>query len=108
MQRDGNVHASRWCAGCHDPVPFFSGAFESARFDDPDYDIGKDPMAGAGITCTSRFSNVLFASPCCVPVSRSPPRVTRFAIHSLRISLRTVRTFAPFKSCWAIGTSAPP
>jgi tetratricopeptide (TPR) repeat protein len=53
MQRDGNVHGSRWCAGCHDPVPFFSGAFESPRFDDPEYDIGKDPMAGAGITCTS-------------------------------------------------------
>jgi len=53
MQRDGNVHASRWCAGCHDPVPFFSGAFESDRFDDPNYDIGKDAMAGAGITCTT-------------------------------------------------------
>jgi tetratricopeptide (TPR) repeat protein len=53
MQRDGNVHASRWCAGCHDPVPFFSGAFESSRFDDPNYDIGKDAMAGAGITCTT-------------------------------------------------------
>lgn len=53
MQRDGNVHASRWCAGCHDPVPFFSGAFESDRFDDPNYDIGKDGLAGAGITCTS-------------------------------------------------------
>jgi tetratricopeptide (TPR) repeat protein len=53
MQRDGNVHASRWCAGCHDPVPFFSGAFESDRFDDPNYDIGKDALAGAGITCTT-------------------------------------------------------
>jgi tetratricopeptide (TPR) repeat protein len=53
MERDGNVHASRWCAGCHDPAPFFSGAFESARFDDPNYDVGKDPMAGAGITCTT-------------------------------------------------------
>ncbi len=53
MERDGNLHASRWCAGCHDPVPFFSGAFEEARFDDPNYDIGRDPMAGAGITCTT-------------------------------------------------------
>ena len=53
MQRDGNLHASRWCAGCHDPVPFFSGAFEDARFDSVDYDIGRDPMAGAGITCTT-------------------------------------------------------
>lgn len=23
LQRDGNVQASRWCAGCHDPAPFF-------------------------------------------------------------------------------------
>ena len=53
MQRDGDVHASRWCAGCHDPVPFFSGAFESARFDDPAYDLDRDPLASAGITCTS-------------------------------------------------------
>ena len=22
LERDGNVQASRWCAGCHDPVPF--------------------------------------------------------------------------------------
>jgi tetratricopeptide (TPR) repeat protein len=53
MERDGNVHASRWCAGCHDPAPFFSGAFESARFDDPGYDLSADPTAGAGITCTT-------------------------------------------------------
>jgi tetratricopeptide (TPR) repeat protein/uncharacterized integral membrane protein len=53
MKRDGNVHASRWCAGCHDPVPFFSGAFESDRFDDPSYDIDEDALAGAGITCTT-------------------------------------------------------
>jgi tetratricopeptide (TPR) repeat protein len=47
MKRDGNVKASRWCAGCHDPVPFFSGAF-----DDPDFDMEKHPTAHAGITCT--------------------------------------------------------
>jgi len=47
MQRDGNVKASRWCAGCHDPVPFLAG-----KFDDPNYDIIKDPTAQAGITCT--------------------------------------------------------
>jgi tetratricopeptide (TPR) repeat protein len=52
-ERDGNLNASRWCAGCHDPVPFFSGAFEDARFDNPEYDLSKDPMAGAGITCTT-------------------------------------------------------
>lgn len=52
MERDGDVQASRWCAGCHDPVPFLSGAFEDPRFDDPQYDLSRDPMAGAGISCT--------------------------------------------------------
>jgi tetratricopeptide (TPR) repeat protein len=47
LKRDGSVKASRWCAGCHDPVPFFSGAF-----DDPHYDVLHDPTAHAGITCT--------------------------------------------------------
>ena len=50
--RDGNVQGSRFCAGCHDPVPFFSGEFEDPRFDDPDYDLASDPQANAGITCT--------------------------------------------------------
>ncbi len=52
MERHGNVQGSRWCAGCHDPVPFFSGEFEDTRFDDPNYDLSKDSMANAGITCT--------------------------------------------------------
>jgi len=47
MQRDGSVQASRWCAGCHDPVPFFSGAF-----DDPEFDMLDHPTADSGITCT--------------------------------------------------------
>ena len=47
LKRDGNVQASRWCAGCHDPVPFFSGAF-----DDPKFDTINHPTAHAGITCT--------------------------------------------------------
>ncbi len=47
LERDGNVHAARWCAGCHDPVPFFSGAF-----DDPDFDMVNHPTAHAGVTCT--------------------------------------------------------
>jgi len=47
LERDGNVQASRFCAGCHDPVPFFSGAF-----DDPNFDDVNHPTAGAGITCT--------------------------------------------------------
>lgn len=52
MARDGNVKGSRFCAGCHDPVPFFSGEFDNPRFDDPDYELSKDPMAQAGLTCT--------------------------------------------------------
>lgn len=48
LKRDGNVKASRWCAGCHDPVPFFSGAF-----DDPNFDVVKHPTSQAGITCTT-------------------------------------------------------
>ncbi len=47
MEKDGNVQASRFCAGCHDPVVFFSG-----KFDDPNFDDVKDPAGQAGITCT--------------------------------------------------------
>jgi tetratricopeptide (TPR) repeat protein len=47
LERDGNVRAARWCAGCHDPVPFLSGAF-----DDPNFDDVNHPTARAGITCT--------------------------------------------------------
>jgi tetratricopeptide (TPR) repeat protein len=48
LRRDGDVKASRWCAGCHDPVPFFSGAFDDPKFDDVNH-----PTAQAGITCTA-------------------------------------------------------
>ena len=48
LERDGNVHAARFCAGCHDPVPLFSG-----RFDDPEFDDEHDPTAHVGITCVS-------------------------------------------------------
>ena len=47
MEHDGDVRAARFCAGCHDPVPFFSG-----RFDDPEFDDVHDPTAHSGITCT--------------------------------------------------------
>jgi len=53
MDRDGNVQGSRFCAGCHDPVPFFTGAFDDPKFDDPEYDLAADPTAQAGITCTA-------------------------------------------------------
>lgn len=48
LERDGNVKASRWCAGCHDPAPFFSGAF-----DDPNFDLENHPTSQAGITCVT-------------------------------------------------------
>ena len=47
LKRDGDVKASRWCACCHDPVPFFSGAFDDPKFDDVNH-----PTSQAGITCT--------------------------------------------------------
>src|SRR4029077_7899242 len=47
LKRDGEVRASRWCAGCHDPVPFFSG-----QFDNKDFDEVSHPTAHSGITCT--------------------------------------------------------
>src|SRR6266850_2290344 len=48
LKRDGNVKSARWCAGCHDVVPFFSGAF-----DDPNFDDVNHPTSQAGITCTA-------------------------------------------------------
>lgn len=57
-ERDGNVHDARFCAACHDPVPFFSGAFDEAKWDDPDYDIAGDPLGKASITCTACHSIV--------------------------------------------------
>ena len=46
VDEQGIPRASRWCAGCHDPVPFLSGAF-----DDPNFDDEHHPTAKAGITC---------------------------------------------------------
>ncbi|HEY7309033.1 MAG TPA: multiheme c-type cytochrome [Gemmataceae bacterium] len=46
VDEHGVPRASRWCAGCHDPVPFFSGAFDDPKFDDENH-----PTAKAGITC---------------------------------------------------------
>ncbi len=51
--REGNVQDARFCAGCHDPVPFFSGAFEESRWDDPNYDAAHDPVGAASITCNA-------------------------------------------------------
>ena len=46
FERDGNVHAARFCAGCHDPVPLFTGTF-----DDMTIDFENHPFGVAGITC---------------------------------------------------------
>jgi len=51
MKRDGSIQTSRLCAGCHDPVPFLSGAFDDPQFDDINH-----ATARAGITCTSCHS----------------------------------------------------
>lgn len=53
LKRDGSTRAARWCAGCHDPVPFFSGAFDLENYDD----VGA-PSSQAGITCVSCHSIV--------------------------------------------------
>ena len=47
LARDGDPKRVRWCAGCHDPVPFFSGQLDNPHFNDV-----TDPTAHAGITCT--------------------------------------------------------
>ena len=58
IERDGNTKAARFCAGCHDLVPLFSGAF-----DDPHYDDVNDPTASAGITCTGCHAITRIDSP---------------------------------------------
>ncbi|MEM9383485.1 MAG: multiheme c-type cytochrome [Pseudomonadota bacterium] len=57
LARDGNVEGTRFCAGCHDPAPLFSGALEQADFD-------PDSVAGqAGITCTACHAITSIDSP---------------------------------------------
>jgi len=51
QERDGSPKASRWCAGCHDPVPLFTGAF-----DDPNFSMNDHPTAHAGVTCVACHS----------------------------------------------------
>jgi tetratricopeptide (TPR) repeat protein len=58
LERNGNTHISRFCAGCHDPVPLFSGAF-----DDPDFGSLDDPLTSAGITCTACHAITRINSP---------------------------------------------
>jgi len=58
LSRNGNTHASRFCAGCHDPVPLFAGVY-----DDPEFGITDDPLASAGITCTACHAITSIDSP---------------------------------------------
>ncbi len=50
LARDGDTQAARFCAGCHDPVPFFSGDFDQMDIELSDV---SDPSSQAGITCTA-------------------------------------------------------
>ncbi len=65
MARDGNVEASRFCAGCHDPVPLFAGTFDDPNFDVKSSDGGTSgsDSASAGITCTVCHGIVSVDSP---------------------------------------------
>jgi len=63
FKKDGHVQDARFCAGCHDPVPFFSGSFEESKWDDPAYDIANDPLGRASITCTVCHGIVSIDSP---------------------------------------------
>jgi tetratricopeptide (TPR) repeat protein len=58
LSRNGNTHASRFCAGCHDPVPLFAGVY-----DDLDFGVADDPLASAGITCTACHAITSIDSP---------------------------------------------
>ena len=66
LERDGSTQAARWCAGCHDPVPFFSG-----EFDDPNYDDVHNPTSQAGITCTTCHAITTSTTPGATPLTRS-------------------------------------
>jgi len=63
FEREGSVQDANFCAGCHDPVPFFSGAFEDPKWDDPAYDAARDPLGSASITCTVCHGIVSIDSP---------------------------------------------
>ncbi len=58
LERDGNLDAARFCAGCHDPVPLLSGELA-----DPAFDLGSSPSASAGVTCTVCHSVTAVNSP---------------------------------------------
>ena len=59
MKRDGSIRGARFCAGCHDPVPFFSGAVRR-----PGLRRRERPHRHAGITCTVCHAITHVNSPC--------------------------------------------
>jgi len=63
LAHDGSVQDARFCAGCHDPVPFFTGAFEDPKWDDPSYDAAHDPVGRASITCNACHAITSLGSP---------------------------------------------
>lgn len=94
FERDGNVHGSRFCAGCHDPVPFLTGAFELEKWDDPTYDVAADPLGKASLTCTVCHGVVgldgvegnggyVFEAPKPYPFQSSDNAVLKWINHSL-------------------------
>lgn len=62
LQRDGNMQGARFCAGCHDPVIFFGGGFDTID-KNTDEDFRNDSTAQAGITCTTCHSITHINSP---------------------------------------------
>ena len=48
MQEVAGTKPARWCAGCHDPAPLFSGMMEK-----PVKDMIHEPEATAGLGCTA-------------------------------------------------------
>src|SRR6266699_708339 len=73
LKRDGSVKAARWCAGCHDVVPFFSGAF-----DDPNFDDVNHPTAQAGINCTKGNADYTIDEPIHYPFAYSTNRLLQY------------------------------
>lgn len=62
--RDGHTRGIRMCAGCHDPVPLFSGELEQPRFLDPSFEPDASlRQRAAGITCSVCHGIVRIDSP---------------------------------------------
>jgi hypothetical protein len=111
LKRDGNLKASRWCAGCHDVVPFFSGAFDDRNFDDVNpRRASPAPRATLLRTSTARAVTRIirlmsrFIIP--LPIARIASCSTSTSSWS-RPSLNSTRKLSSSRSC-ARKSSAPP